>query len=563
MKIIIGLFMILLLNIDCSSQKRTYTNPVMSGFYPDPSVCRVGDDYYLVNSTFAYFPGLPIFHSKNLVNWKNIGHILDRPEQLDLEGAITSGGLYAPAIHFHNGLFYVTCTNTSGKGNFVVTAKNPAGPWSNPVYLPEVNGIDPSLIFDADGKSYIVYNSVAPDEKPLYEGHRTIRINEFDAEHLKVISDNKVIVNGGVDFSKKPIWIEGPHIYKIDKWYYLMAAEGGTAEDHSEVIFRSTNIMGPYTAYENNPILTQRHLDPARKNAITSTGHADLIQTQNGDWWAVFLGCRPYKPYEDGFYNTGRETFMTPVKWKNGWPIINPDFEEVQHFYTHPFPDLASDEPNYYSGNFSLTDEFNDSTLNPDWIFLRTPKEKWFNLEESKLKIKLRPETCSGLSNPSLIARRQQHAIGTASASMEFKPEAENEKAGLLAFQNEDHFYYMCKSVEAGNSVIQLYKSNPDAENDMELIASEKIGEKKNADEVQFKIDADEDKYTFSYKAGNEDWKVLMKDADGKFISTDIPRDFCGGIFAMYCTSLGKTSENEAVFNWFSYTGNDEIYRKK
>jgi len=201
-------------------KQETYLNPILAGFYPDPGITRVGEDYYLVLSTFAYFPGVPIFHSKDLVNWEQIGNVLDRPEQLDLDGLGVSKGIFAPTIEHHEGVFYMVTTLVGNGGNFVVTATDPAGPWSNPVWLPEVNGIDPSLFFDDDGKAYIIYNSDAPDNKPLYDGHRTIRMFEFDYEALKTVGQNYILVNGGVDISKKPVWIEGPHIYKKDGLYY-------------------------------------------------------------------------------------------------------------------------------------------------------------------------------------------------------------------------------------------------------------------------------------------------------------------------------------------------------
>jgi xylan 1,4-beta-xylosidase len=311
----------------------TFTNPILAGFYPDPSVCRVGKDYYLVNSTFSYFPGITVFHSRDLVHWELIGHVLDRPEQLNLDHQGVSRGLFAPTIRFHKGLFYVTCTLVDIGGNFVATAKRPGGPWSMPVWQPEVNGIDPSLFFDNTGKAYLLYNSVAPGNKPLYEGHRTIRMRQFDPAVFRVKGKERILVNGGVDISRKPVWIEAPHIFRKGRYYFLIAAEGGTGENHSEVVFRSKNVWGPYVPCEMNPILTQRDLDPARQYPITCTGHADLVQTLNGEWWSVFLGCRPYA---DDYYNTGRETFLAPVAWKDCWPLINPGFKEVQYRYPYP-----------------------------------------------------------------------------------------------------------------------------------------------------------------------------------------------------------------------------------
>ena len=267
-----------------SAQKLYYDNPILAGFYPDPSICKAGNDYYLVNSSFSYFPGLPIFHSRDLVNWKQIGHAMDRAGQLNLDGAGVSRGLFAPAISYHNGRFYIVCTLIDKLGNFIITATDPGGRWSDPVPLPEVNGIDPSLYFEEDGSAYILYNSISPNNQPLYDGHRTIRMYAFDAVNLKVKGEEKLLINGGTDITKKPVWIEGPHILKKDGWYYLLCAEGGTGYNHSEVVFRSRDVYGPYISYENNPILTQRHLDPARTNPITTTGHADLIEANDGKW---------------------------------------------------------------------------------------------------------------------------------------------------------------------------------------------------------------------------------------------------------------------------------------
>lgn len=538
-----------------------FTNPILAGFYPDPSICRVDSNYYLVNSTFAYFPGITIFQSNDLVNWNLIGYALDRPNQLNLDGAGVSRGLFAPAIRYHNGIYYITCTLVDKGGNFVVTSSDPAGPWSNPVWIPEINGIDPSLFFDDNGKAYIIYNSVAPDNKPLYQGHRTIRIHEFDFDSLKIQGEEHILINGGTDLSKKPIWIEAPHIFKKDGFYYLICAEGGTAYDHSEVVFKSKNVLGPYTSYENNPILTQRTLDPKRNFPVTSTGHADFVQTLSGDWWAVFLGCRPY---EDDYYNTGRETFLAPVKWINGWPVINLGYKEVQYFY--PFPVKSSKEKNKipYSGNFVYKDDFNSTNLNLNWMFLRTPHEKWYDLKSSPgfLSVKLRPETCSGNMNPSFLGHRQQHLNSSASISMNFTAQADNEKAGLLIFQNEKHFYFLCKSIQENENVVQLYKSinNDSSENQMELIDFKKI----NSDEknIFLKIESVSDKYLFMFSYDEKNWEILKDSVNAKYLSTKTAGGFVGCMYALYATSNGIKSQNIARFDWFKYKGEDKIYKK-
>ncbi|HEX8263185.1 MAG TPA: glycoside hydrolase family 43 protein, partial [Allosphingosinicella sp.] len=237
-----------------------YRNPILKGFYPDPSLTRVGDDYYLVTSTFSYFPGIPVFHSRDLVGWTQIGNAIDRPGQLDFARLGLSRGVFAPTIEHRDGTFYILNTCVDCGGNFVITATDPAGPWSDPVWLPDLEGgIDPSLFFDEDGSVWILNNG-PPEGPPLYEGHRAIWIQRFDAAAKKTFGPRKVLVNGGVDLSKKPIWIEGPHILRKDGFYYLLAAEGGTAEGHSQVVLRSRRPDGPYSAYPGNPILTQRDL---------------------------------------------------------------------------------------------------------------------------------------------------------------------------------------------------------------------------------------------------------------------------------------------------------------
>lgn len=546
------------------AQQKYYTNPILSGFYPDPSICRVGDDYYLVNSSFAYFPGLPLFHSKDLVNWKQIGHAMNRPEQLNLDGAGVSRGLFAPAITWHKGTFYIVCTLVDKLGNFVITAKDPKGPWSNPVALPEVNGIDPSIFFDDDDKAYILFNSIPPDNKPLHDGHRTIRMFEFNWKKLKVTGEEKLLINGGTDMAKKPVWIEGPHVFKRDRWYYMICAEGGTAYNHSEVVFRSKTVDGPYVSYEKNPILTQRHLDPARKNPVTTTGHADFVETKDGKWYAVFLGCRPY---EGDYFNTGRETFMAPVQWKDGWPVILEGNEEVKYRYPVPMPSTTKSVSNAFNGNPTYRDDFNQPVLNHRWMHLRTPRKKWHNLSEKKgfLAIQLQPGTCAGKTNPSFIAHRQQNLSCTATTSLSFDPSDENEKAGLVIFQNERHFYFI--AITFGYSpqsngpanMVHLYKSTADSA-EMELIASQALPNNIK-DNIRLQIKAERDQYSFYYAYAGKPWQLLADKQDGKFLSTKDAGGFVGSVFALYATSSGKESRKKAYFNWFEYKGGDELYK--
>ena len=336
-------------------------------------------------------------------------------------------------------------------------------------------------------------------------------------------------------------------------------AEGGTGADHSVVAFRSKNIFGPYTSYEKNPILTQRHLK-GRQHPITSTGHADLVELPDGRWYTIFLGTRPY---EGDYYNTGRETFLTPVVWENEWPLINPGLEEVGYRYAVPFPaKKAVTGKNKYSGNFSYKDDFIGTSLSKDWIFLRTLKSSWFGLSGNKglLKVNLRPETVAGKANPSYIARRQQHTNFAATTYLLFSPQAENEKAGLLCFMNEDHFYYLAISQAGNQPVVQLFQSSANKADtlNMALLASKDIDGGKAF--VRLKVEAKGDKYAFYFSLNETDWVLLKDDVDGKFLSTKTAGGFVGVTVGLYATSLGKNSSNTAYFDWFEYTGNDPVH---
>jgi xylan 1,4-beta-xylosidase len=544
----------ILLGHDISAQKTTLVNPILTGFYPDPSVVQVGTDYYLVNSTFSYFPGIPVFHSKDLKNWKQVGNVIDRATQMDFMGEKLTRGLFAPAISYHNGTYYVTCTDIDHDGNFIVTAKNPAGPWSNPVRVPQVRGIDPSLYFDEDNKAYIIYNSDPPERKSLYPGHRTIRIYEIDPTTLKVIGEEKQLVNGGVDLSKKPVWIEAPHIMRRNGWYYLYAAEGGTSVNHTEVVFRSKSVWGPFLPYENNPILTQKGLPDDRKDPITSAGHAQFVDGPDGKTYAIFLAVRPY---EGDYYNTGRETFIAPVEWKNDWPIINPDSKDVKYEYAVNYKEVKQKDALPQIGNFSYTLTF-EKSLDPALLFMRTIDSSSFSLsKKSGLTMKLKPETIMELGNPSFIGKRQQHLYCTAETELDFKAKAENEKAGLTIFQDERHFYFVSKSLDQGKPAIQLYKAGSDSKK-MELITQKLITE--DGKPVKLRIVAEGGHYNFYYSTGSS-WELLQDKLDAKYLSTKTAGGFIGCLFGMYATSSGEQTINAASFKYLKYSSNDPMFK--
>ncbi|MEX1048909.1 MAG: glycosyl hydrolase family 8 [Akkermansiaceae bacterium] len=434
-----------------------YRNPILTGFFPDPSICRAGDDYYLVNSTFAYFPGLPVFHSKDLVNWTLLGHAIDRPGQLDYNGIGVTRGLFAPAIEHHKGVFYLVCTMVGGIGNFVLTADNPAGPWSDPVAL-DFPGIDPSLFFDDDDRVWIVHNGEAPDNKPLDQGHRAVWLREFDPAAKRMIGGARLLVNGGVDLAKKPVWIEGPHLIKRDGWYYLNCAEGGTSIDHSQVIFRSRSLSEPFLPWSGNPILTQRDLDPTVPGAVTCTGHADLVEGPGGQWWSVFLGCRPMP--DGGQLTAGRETFLLPVTWTaDGWPQILPAGKRVP--LVAPGPSPATSPPTMLNGDFTFSDSFEGSTPDPFWLMLRAPGEtpEW-RMHEGKLRLTAGSAGLSGNQHPAFLSRRVQHARFTVATTLEVPAES-GVTSGLALFQSEkNHYFLAVRRTDDGTAEILVELAN-------------------------------------------------------------------------------------------------------
>ena len=283
-------------------------NPILPGFYPDPSLCRVGDDFYLVTSSFSFFPGLPVFHSRDLVHWHQLGHVISRPTQLHLNGRRLSGGLWAPTIRFHDGRYYVICTHSDGGGDFVCTAENPAGPWSYPRFIECAPGIDPSLFWDDDGSCWMTGNDWS-------KGYCYLWACRFDPEACRLLGEPKELWRGALKDAHAP---EAPHLYRKDGYYYLLIAEGGTEFFHAVTVARAEHVLGPYVGYPGNPILTHRAM--GRQAAITCTGHADLVELRDGSWYMACLACRPVEGYH---LILGRETFLAPVTWEEGWPVVH------------------------------------------------------------------------------------------------------------------------------------------------------------------------------------------------------------------------------------------------
>ena len=487
---------------------KTFKNPILSGFYPDPSICRAGDDYYMVTSTFTYFPGVPVFHSKDLVHWKQIGNALHRPEHAKLTGEV-SRGIFAPTIRYNEGVFYMITTNVSHGGNFLVTATNPGGPWSNPYFLEGANGIDPSLFFDDDGKCYY-HGTGDRREGAKYYGDNEIYLQELDLNTMKLVGERYAIWHSAL---KDAVWPEGPHIYKKDGYYYLMISEGGTGPDHAITIARSKNLTDYYQGYRSNPILTHRHL--GSKYPIVNVGHGDLVETQNGEWWMVLLASRPYGGH---FRNLGRETFLVPVEWENGWPVVNYGIGLVldEDRFPNLTPVPVSDENSF---DFTKINEFPVNML-----FLRNPVMEDYKFDNG-LNLRLSKNPITQLDNPvSFYAIRQQHMNFEVSTTLDFTPANENQAAGLVIYQSSA-FHYQFLLWGSKLKVIKCHTK------ELTTIAECEAPKGK----LNLKISAQGQNLTFT--CGTD---CIYSNADARMLSTDVAGGFVGNTIGMYAVNNGE-----------------------
>jgi alpha-N-arabinofuranosidase len=516
-----------------------FYNPILQGCYPDPSITRKGEDYFLVCSSFAMFPGVPIFHSKDLVNWKQIGHVLDRTSQLKVQDAGISAGIYAPQILYNpfNDYFYMITTQFAGGfGNIVVKTKDPFKGWSDPIKL-DFNGIDPSLFFDDNGKGYVIHNDAPESGKELYNGHRVIKIWEYDVENDKIIAGTDlVIVDGGVDLSKKPIWIEAPHIYKKNNRYYLMCAEGGTGGWHSEVVFVSDNPKGPYEPAPANPILTQRYFSKERPNKVDWAGHADVVKGPGEKYYGVFLAVRPN---EKNRVNTGRETFILPVDWSGEFPVFENGLIPLEPKLKMPQGILENNTTKagfFPNGNFTFKDDFTAEKLDFRWIGLRGPREEFISTSKKGLLIHPFGTNIKEVKPTSTLFYRQQHNSFSFAVSVNYKPESEKDLAGIVALQSENS-NYVFGITKKGNDYYLLLERNQkirrSTEMDSKIIASTKI-DLKTA--VRLQVKAAGDNYEFSYSTNGTEFVNIGGTVSGDILSTDVAGGFTGCLLGLYAT---------------------------
>lgn len=522
---------------------KKFQNPILSGFYPDPSICRVADTYYMVNSSFEWFPGLPIHKSKDLVNWEKIGHGLHRPTQIVYKkGLNNSNGIFAPTIRYHKGKFYIITTMVGQKGNFIITAKNAAGPWSDPIYIKDAPGIDPSLFWDDDGKCYYTGAAVIDGTKKEWQGKNGIWMQEIDPDKGVLLGDKKQLTYG---YASNARWAEGPHLYKIGGEYLLLIGEGGTGEYHAITVFNSKKLWGPYIPNHANPVLTHRHLE--KTYPIGQTGHADLVQTQNGDWWSVLLAKR----HNEGFVTLARETFLAKVKMTDQesgiTPVFNPGIGLLQIEQKRP------ELPFTPVPKLKMRDDFTSKNLDLEWNFLLTPTSKWYELNNDNLEIKLRPETVTELVNPSFIAKRTKHFSFNALTKLSFKTKKENEKAGLVIYRRYGNNYQLLKS-KNNITLIKAYQKDNKGSFTPNTIATVPFKNK----EVILVAKVKGINVQFFYGESEADLKKIGEVQDYTLISDEVAKRFNGVYIGMYATSSGRISKNKAKFDWFSYNESKE-----
>jgi len=540
---------------------KTYRNPILSGFYPDPSICRVGPHFYLVNSTFAYFPGIPIFHSLDLRHWKQIGNAIHRPGQLCFDGHRISEGLYAPTIRHNRGTFYIVCTLTRTGGNFIITAQDPAGPWSDPVWLSGADGIDPSIFFDDDGTVWYVGTHPAP-EGEAYSGNYEIYIRQMDLSLLAagknpLIGESVGIWRGAL---RNVIWPEGPHIYRINGCYYLLHAEGGTSRDHAVCVARAQNIRGPWEGKPGNPILTHRYLG---KNAeIVNVGHADMTDDPDGNWWMTMLASRPFQEV----CPLGRETFMVPLVWEDGWPRIASKTGLVEKEFPMPYtPEHYEYDINWSHESshdyFTVSRNDDGAQITPDalrlplhWLTLRMP----VNEQDAALSLTARPGALRlftkaadmrGKDHPAFAGRRLRHKNWLFSAAIEFNPQTDSESAGIILLQSEDWQYrYEFFSHDSGSIALRIIRA---AGKEDELIITAPLLEKP----LVLAVCCEEMALSFFFGKDQYSLKHLYSPLDARILSTEHAGGFVGTLAGVFASGNGKDTDNYADVLWAEYQG--------
>lgn len=504
-----------------SGQLTSYDNPVLSGFHADPSICRMGSDYYLANSSFEYFPGVPIYHSKDLVHWRQIGHALTRASQLPMAHTRSSQGIYAPTLRCHEGTFYMVTTNMEGGGSFYVYTKDPAGPWSEPVWLNDQSwGMDPSLFFDDDGKVYYTRHG-GGEHGGVYQA-------QLDLQTGKLIEQPRLIWSG-----TGGVWPEGPHLYKVNGMYYLMISEGGTSYNHGITMARSKSPWGPFEAAPANPLISHRDHPEL---PLQATGHGDLVQSENGSWWMALLGIRPQAQR----HHLGRETLLTPVAWdEQGWLKVNDGqpLQQTMRVAGLPAPAPWPAAP--------VRDEFDAPTLGLQWTQLRGPGTGLWSLSERPGMLRLHGSEVgmNDVAQPAFVARRQEHMRMRAATLLDFKPAGGAQSAGLVLRQNEKN-YYALRITGAPERRIELLTR-------VAGVSSVQASAPLAAGPVALQVEAFGNRYQFSYSNGGG--MRLLTSAPTAPLSSELAGGFTGVFVGMYAEGGAGAAMAPADFAWFDY----------
>lgn len=517
----------------------TVHNPVLRGFHPDPSILRVGDDYYIATSTFEWFPGVQIAHSRDLVNWRTAAYPLRCYSQLDLRGCPNSGGVWAPCLTYHNGLFYLIYTisrrwagSFKDAHNYLVTASNVEGPWSEPVYL-NSSGFDPSLFHNDDGRKWLL--NMVWDHRPGNNAFGGILLQEYDEQKESLVGPVTNIFRGtalGL--------VEGPHIYKKDGWYYLLTAEGGTFTTHAATVARAKSLVGPYEAMPNNPLISSNQNSQLR---LQSAGHGSFVENADGSWLFAHL-CR--RRLTNGRSILGRETSLQPVIWQDGWPRLASGTQEpadevsIPNLPAHPWPKAPSRE------------QFDVDQLPIHWMAPRVRIDDISSLNDRKGYLRLYGrESITSMFEQSLVARRQEHFHIEASTCVEFSPENFQQLAGLVAFYNTDSFYYLYLTwAPHSKRCLGLMK----CERGVITYPIEKEYPLDSWDAVFLKLTIKDDRIRFFYSADEQNWTAIGWEQDASILSDEhaMPCGFTGNFVGMACQDVSGTRK-PADFKWFEY----------
>jgi xylan 1,4-beta-xylosidase len=498
---------------------REYRNPVIRGMNPDPSIIRVGSEYFLTTSSFEYFPSCPVYHSFDLVHWERIGYALSRPEQF---AALYSEypSTYACTLRYHAGRFYALTTDVRGGGNFLVSTKDPAGAWSDPVMI-DHGMFDPSLFFDDDGKVY--YTRRGPRN-----GENIVQA-EIDPGTGKLLTPLRTVSTGMVSEDA-----EGPHLYKIHGWYYLSLAEGGSRFLHMETIGRARSPWGSFVADPANPWVSQ-HI--SWNDQVRSLGHCDLVDTPQGDWWTVCLGTRHFNY---AHFSMGRETFLFPVHWKDGWPVVSS--EDVRGLTVH-----HATLPSHAFPAAAERDDFTASHLRSEWNTLGPLGMGVMSLTERPGYLRLHGQA-NGQSfqdTTAFVGRRQTEWRTTSTTKLEFEPQAEGECAGLSIFMSPKYHYDIAKVWRNGSTYIQLLKQV----DDLHVVSAE---EAVAVGPIYLRIDSDAEQYRFLYSLDGTTW-ILLGTGDERLIASEIANVWSGAYLAMFVEAFDSRNTPPADFDWFDY----------